>query len=60
MVHMRNDLKPIGSALRQLIMKTYTRAEILDKKHLNEDDHRFKNITGSHFIFAVTFKMKVR
>ncbi|CAF3498276.1 unnamed protein product [Rotaria socialis] len=40
MAQTKNDLKSIGSALRQLIMKTYTRAEILDKKHLNEDDYR--------------------
>ncbi|CAF3545186.1 unnamed protein product [Rotaria socialis] len=47
MAQTKNDLKSIGSALRQLIMKTYTRAEILDKKHLNEDDYRFKNITDA-------------
>ncbi|CAF4285065.1 unnamed protein product [Rotaria magnacalcarata] len=58
MAQTKNDLKSIGSALRQLIMKTYTRAEILDKKHLNEDDYRFKNITGSYFIFTVTFTME--
>lgn len=51
MMEKTNDLKTLRTTLRQMTMKAYTRSEILAKKHLNENDDRFKRITGNLVYF---------